>query len=526
MTACALAVAVEASILSTLVFGRIPHVQDSIAQLFQARIFAGGRLWAPSSALREFFDYAHMINDGRWYAQYPPGHALLLVPGVWLGIPWLVNPLLAGLGVAATYLLARAAFDRATARVSALLALVSPFLLFMAAEYMSHVSGFVMLTAFVAGLFLAARESRWRYRAIAAAALAFAVLIRPYTAFAMALPAFAWILLPALRQTDRGRHLFDARSNVWIVPAGLAAGLLLYGLYNWGTTGNPFVPGYIKLYGPSHGIGFGKGSWGPPHTLGLGLAHAGRTLVRLNEHLLQWPATSLWPIAAALVPPIGWLVRETLLSWKRALLLAAFPAIVLVAYIFYWYYDSCFGPRYLYDALGPLIVLSGWGIVRLVRAAEATRLRKPLAAVALGLVVAGCVGYAAAVRIPALVTLTPEAASAPPGSPARVGSYFLQYTPRYWAVGPYLGQLVEREGVRNAIVFVRPRERQPDALQVRHIWFGSAFALEEPYLERASVIYAHDRGAENARLLALYPGRTGYLYDGTIEDGRLIPLAP
>ena len=130
---------VVAAILSAVVFGRIPHVQDSIAQLFQARIFAGGRLWAPAPPLPDFFGAAHMIlRDGRWFSQYPPGHALLLVPGVWLGVPWLVNPVLGGLAVSGIYFLARELFDRATARVSALLAVLSPFLLLMSAEFMSH----------------------------------------------------------------------------------------------------------------------------------------------------------------------------------------------------------------------------------------------------------------------------------------------------------------------------------------------------------------------------------------------------
>jgi hypothetical protein len=59
--------------MSHFVFDQIPHVQDSIAQLFQAKIFASGRLYATSHPLREFFDYTHMINNGKWYSQYPPG---------------------------------------------------------------------------------------------------------------------------------------------------------------------------------------------------------------------------------------------------------------------------------------------------------------------------------------------------------------------------------------------------------------------------------------------------------------------
>jgi len=565
MIAAGMATAVMAAVCASVVFGRVPHVQDSIAQLFQARIFAEGRLWFPSPPLREFFDYAHMVNDGRWYSQYPPGHALLLVPGVWLGAPWLVNPVLAGLGVAATYLLSRVTFDRATARVSALLALVSPFLLFMAAGFMSHVSGFFLLTGFLACLALALRDGRTASGAAAAALLSLAVLTRPYTAVAMAMPAMAWVLAsrsPATHDrrpagnppASRMRNPFRMPNTWWIVPAGLMAGLVLYGLYNWGTTGDPFLPGYIKLYGPAHGIGFGKGSWGPPHTPSLGLLHARQSLVRLNAHLFQWPVSSLWPVILALLPPLAWVrwlggrraagtgtwpdhsrvpadSAAPLLEdqWKRAWLLAAFPLALLGAYIFYWYYDSCFGPRYLYDALGPLLVVSGWGIVRAARRLQTLRAGgRPWgargAAGVLALLVLGFVLYAALARCPRLTHPSAEAATALPGSPPRIASYFLNYTPQYWGVSPYLGRLVAREGLRNALVFVRSRERQPDALFVRHLWFGSAFAHERPDLARANVIYAHDRGTENVNLARLFPGRRYYVYAGSIEEGKLIEL--
>ncbi|MFH1142996.1 MAG: glycosyltransferase family 39 protein [Candidatus Eisenbacteria bacterium] len=526
MIAVGLATSIAAAVLSSTIFGRMPHVQDSIAQLFQARIFAMGRLWAPSPPLREFFDYAHMVNDGRWYSQYPPGHALLLVPGVWLGAPWLVNPLLAGLGVAATYLLARVSFDRTTARVSTLLGLASPFLLFMAAEFMSHVSGFFLLTAFLAFFVLALRAGRARYRMAAAVFLALAVLTRPYTAIALALPALLWAV--GHWRTARSRE--SARA-LWIVPGGIAAGMLLYALYNWGTTGDPLLPGYVKLYGPAHGIGFGKGSWGRPHTLSIGLKHAWEVLGSLNGHLFQWPVTSVWPILLALLPPLAvlrqirWGPRSARVHWRRAWLFAAFPLAVLTAHLFYWYYDFCFGPRYLYDALGPLLIVSGWGVVRAARWIGRVWDVRGAAAV-LGVVVLALFLYAGLVRWPRLIQPPAEAASAPPGSAARVVSYFRNYTPEYWGVSPYLGRLVEREGLRHALVFVRFTGQRSDVLPVRHMWFGSAFAHQQPDLGNARVIYAQDRGPENVKLARLFPDRTHYLYTGNIEEGRILKLAP
>ncbi|MEO0022793.1 MAG: hypothetical protein ABIJ93_02930, partial [candidate division WOR-3 bacterium] len=51
-------------LISWFVFEHLPHVQDSISQLFQARIFATGRIHLTSPPFPDFFDYTHIINNG------------------------------------------------------------------------------------------------------------------------------------------------------------------------------------------------------------------------------------------------------------------------------------------------------------------------------------------------------------------------------------------------------------------------------------------------------------------------------
>src|SRR3990172_8129371 len=53
------------NIISYFVFEHIPHIQDSIAQVFHGKIFAEGHLTVPSSPHKEFFDFLHVINNGR-----------------------------------------------------------------------------------------------------------------------------------------------------------------------------------------------------------------------------------------------------------------------------------------------------------------------------------------------------------------------------------------------------------------------------------------------------------------------------
>jgi hypothetical protein len=508
---------IVAAVLSSLVFGRIPHVQDSIAQLFQARIFAGGRLWAPTPPLPEFFGAAHMIvKEGRWFSQYPPGHSLLLVPGVWLGVPWLINPLLGGLTVAGIYFLARELFDRATARVSSILAVLSPFLLLMSAEFMSHAGSLFALTGYLLFYLRAIRTHRRRDAVAAGVFLGLAILIRPYSAFGVALPtAFhaAWRLR---RERDA-----LARPLAWTALGGVA-GVLLLLLYNWGTTGSPLRFGYTELYGPAHGLGFGKGSWGPPHTLDRGLRASWQTIAALNARLFEWPGTSLWPLALALLLP-----SHRYSAWRRWGV-ALIPISLLGVYVFYWFHDLCFGPRYVYEALGPILILSAVGLIAGSRwiASRFLPHRGGRDATLIGFLVVA-LGFAGGVltRWPRLFATPPGIAALPPESPVRQGSYFKHFGREYWGVGPQLGELVNARIHGPAIVFVHFLEPQADhVLPLRYLTFGSAFARQSPYLERARVIYAHDLGARNRELMARFPLRKAYLYRGSLQSGTLEEL--
>jgi hypothetical protein len=46
------------------VLERIPHVQDSVTYLFQAKTMAGGHLWAPAPALPAFFEQEFLLVEG------------------------------------------------------------------------------------------------------------------------------------------------------------------------------------------------------------------------------------------------------------------------------------------------------------------------------------------------------------------------------------------------------------------------------------------------------------------------------
>ncbi len=130
---------VLASVVCLAVLDGIPHVQDEVSYLFQGKIFALLHFWVPEPPAPEFFQSGFIERlDGRWFSKYPPGYPLLLVPALWAGVPWLVNALSSGVSLALIYLSGLKMFGKHTAAWAAITGLVSPWVLFMSASYMSH----------------------------------------------------------------------------------------------------------------------------------------------------------------------------------------------------------------------------------------------------------------------------------------------------------------------------------------------------------------------------------------------------
>ncbi|MGD2152734.1 MAG: glycosyltransferase family 39 protein, partial [Gemmatimonadales bacterium] len=349
---CALAVLAAAALLSGLLFARNPHNVDSIAQLFQARIFLGGSLTAPAPQYPEFFGATHLlIRDGRWFSQYPPGHSVLLGLGLLAGLPWLVNPLFAAGTLALVFAAAHRLLGDGGARLAAALYLVSPFALFMSASYMNHVtSGFFLALALYAAVRTASAAPAKGWPLVTGAALAAAATVRPLEAAAWAAVLGLWILL---RRGWRSAAVVGATCLVGLAP------LLLY---NGLTTGHPLRFGYSLLWGAGHGLGFHTDPWGEPFTPIVSFANTALDFQRLNVLLYLWPFPSLIFVLAALVVAVRADGARSSVALLAALLFAA-P----LAYFFYWHRDNYLGPRFLFASLAPAVILTAAGILALDR---------------------------------------------------------------------------------------------------------------------------------------------------------------
>jgi len=328
-------------------FQHHPLLVDSVVQLFQAKIFASGHLTAPAPPAEAFVATQHMlVHGGRWFAQYPPGHALLLAAGVLVGFPWLV-PVFLSLGSA--WFMSRFASEvwgETTGRTVMVLIPFVPFFWFMGASFMNHVSCLFFVAAFLY------TYRRWESGApvgwalAAGAALGAAGLVRPLTALAVA-AVFAPI---GLVHATRERRF----ASVAFAALGGLAAVAAYAAFNAATTGDPLVPGYLQLWGSAHGIGFHPSPWGELHTPISGLLNEAIDLSLLSTFFLEWPIPALLPVGVYVVMTGGD-------RWDRRLL-AGFLAVP-VAYVFYWHRDAYLGPRFLFTGLVFLIPLTARALV-------------------------------------------------------------------------------------------------------------------------------------------------------------------
>jgi len=283
-------------VVARLVFSGRPLLIDEIIQVFQARIFASGRLWLPAPGHPEFTSSMHLIDTGKVYGQFPAGGPAMLALGSLLRAEWLVGPVA---GVVSAWAFARSLRliepRRFVRRLALALFALAPFVVFMSGSHMNHVTSLMWLMLATSALFAAVRDDESHLLAAVGCgvALGLAATIRPVDALAFALPAGLWFLSRAIQRPARWRELVAAGAGVALPVAALCA-------VNWATTGAPLRFGYTVMWGRSHDLGFHAAPWGDLHTPARGLELLNLYFLRLQNYLFEAP----FP---ALLPAIAWL---------------------------------------------------------------------------------------------------------------------------------------------------------------------------------------------------------------------------
>lgn len=365
-----------AAAISWFVLEGVPHIPDDVSYLFQAKYFSQGRLYLPSPPDAAAFHVSHVINDGtKWYGYGFPGWPAVLALGVLAGVPWLVNPLLAGAAILLAHGLVCRLYDRSFANGLTLLMAVSPWFLFMSASFMAHPLSLVWQLLALLAVEKERNSGRGLFGLLAGVCLGALFLTRPLEGLLVGSAVGALAL-------GLGGARFTLRGMAGLFIGCVAVGSLLFA-YNRILTGDPFYGPHMKWtdeawYPGADRLGFGPeiGNVGWPHydpLPGHGpidvMLNANKNVYASNFELFGWSFGSL--LFAAGMVMFGRLQRP---DWIFVAILVA----IIGGHSFYWSPGGAdFGARYWYQTLIALIVLTLRGVqsIRCGLLASATSIR-------------------------------------------------------------------------------------------------------------------------------------------------------
>ena len=485
----------------------LPLVHDEASYLLQAQTFARFRWTMPSPPIPEFFEQFHVFVQPAFASKYPPGHGLLMVPGVWLGLPFLMPMLLHGVSGAFVFLLARRVANPWVALVTWLLWLIAADnLLFRSRYYSEATSGALWLVGWWA--LLEWRRTRHRGWLLAlSACAAWGAITRPLTMLAFAIPVAAVVLYDVFRL-----RLWRDTALATALGIGIVAIMPLWSQGTLGTTSPTPYSLYSELYFPFDRMGFGMDTTPPVRALPPDMVmfrrymmpgHRGydwNVLPRAYRERLAvvTQRSGEWKLRALLWLAVAGLVVAGASTWfavgSGLLLLAAYLSFAHGAEWSIYYLEI--------TMVVPFLVACGaWWVVTALRERRIGRTRAERAA-SLHAVPAGA-ALAGAVMAFALALYVPGALAGGRRAHRNQAGY---HQSAHAAVAKLPGEKL--------IVFVRyATGHNPH----------QSLIFNQADLPGARVWWVYDRGTDNARLLRVAGDRTPYLLDE--GHGWLGPLA-
>lgn len=471
----------------------IPVVHDEASYLLQAKIFAMLHWTVPPPPVPEFFEQFHVFVVPAYASKYPPGHALLLVPGIWLGAPGLMPVVISGLTAALVFAIARRVANGAVALLTWLVWLSAPLVMALSTSYFSQTtSALAWMLGWYALLRWRAGEDRWLL--VVSVSVAWLGITRPLTAVAYTIPIGLYVLWRVSR-TRRWASLLR--------PMALGAALLLviplWSAKTIGTTQTTPYSFYSELYFPWDAPGFGLDSTSPSRALPPDMAWIHENTAPLHVGYVPAALPGAFAERAAQVGRDMWAGRRLVLAALAVIGLAAIGAELLVALatgvlllvVYLSFLHSPLWSLYYIELQPVLAFVTALGAWSLVRARSLAELRRPPRDVDLdGRAMSGAAFLpVAAVALLCLVPAVRERRTQ--GASAR------EYQERF-------ANAVRSIPFRKSIVFVRyAPDHNPHLSLIRN----------DPPFDDARTWIVYDRGRDNLRLMAKAPDRTPLLYD-------------
>jgi len=349
------------------VLDRFPNSGDEFCYLFQARAFAGLRLWeAPPILGTDLIPFRTYIFESKWVSQSPPAWPMVLSSGLLLGIPpWMVNALLGGGIVVLLAAFCRRVGNPSAAVVAAAVFTLTPFYVMSAASYFPHVFSSLLILSFCLCLLPDGEIPRGHKLVSAGAIVGLLAMTRYYDV----LPLIPATLLWLTRQ----------RRSAWprligLLAAGFIPLLLLMMVYHYLITGSPFRTAYYVINTPEVSEIF----------VGLDPLRIFNGVVVTAGRLVE---LALWTSPVLLIVYCCCLVLK-FKDRKLAYYDLIFPAFVLAYVVYADFGGNRYGPRFYFDAF-PLMMVT---IVSALPSITA-RLERPMDRAMLPLASIACVLY-------------------------------------------------------------------------------------------------------------------------------------
>lgn len=443
----------------------IPHVPDSAAYLFMAKIFASGNVIMPFPASPPHFNFFPgilSVENRIWLFQYPFGHPLLLTIGVLIGFPSLIPPLIGALFALFLFLIAKEIYNIKTAYFLLPLPFLSPFFLENASSFMSHNTAAFYLVISLYCLILALKKHKNLPIFLCGIFLGLLFNTRPLTS----LP-FLIIVLPII--------IFELKPKMYSLfffSLGFGFMFLLWLLYNHLTTGNIFASQYYLA-------NKGMLSFSQRGSLVMFLDGRFQNLKilfnNLGPILFNWPAIATYGILS-----IPFLVRKHTF-WDIIFFFSLFT--LPIAYFFYNGQFLMYVPRFWYEIIPFVFLLTARGFSLLLD-------YFPKITMAIFVILA-------VLSFGKLFGLIPTK------DPDMMSPLTLKRLRGFNMVDSRIIKTVENNNLHNAVVFVN---------NCGNNWwcYGSVFSQNSPKLD-TDIIYAKDLGSKkNGDLMNYFQERSFY----------------
>jgi hypothetical protein len=442
----------------------------------------------PAPPVQDAFDfYLMQFEAHRWYPVPLPGWPAMLALGVRAGVPWLVNPVLAGLNVLMIYILLWELYSRRTARMAVFLLCISPWYAFLAMSFMTHTFSLTCALVASVGIVWARRTGRAVWAWLGGLALGMLALIRPLEGLIMAGLLGLWAIGLG------GRRLKgSAIAGLVIGSVAIGATMLPFNQY---LTGDPtmlpmtaygnerYGPKVNALgFGPDRGLGWAHDPY-PGHSPRDALVNANLNTFSINVELLGWSMGSLALIALILL--------SGALNKSDYLVLAVIVAVFAAHFFYYFGGGPDFGARYWFLMIVPCVVLTVRGMQHLRAKLES-----------------GPSGSASAgVRVMAAVLVLCVLALANFFPWRAIDKYH-----HYRGMRPDVRYLAEEHGFGTSLVLIRGDE---------HSDYASATVYNPLDVRADGPVYAWDRNPEvRAQVLDAYRDRPVWIVDGPTLTGQ------